>query len=88
MDVLVIYKPMSERARLAEEFMHDFKRLHSDINLQTIDADSVEGVQKLELNGLYQTPAILVTRQDGQVIKSWAGDVLPLMSEVVGYVTS
>lgn len=88
MDVLVIYKPLSEHARLTEEFMYDFKRLHSDIDLQTMDADSIEGVQKLELNGLYQTPAILVSRQDGQVVKSWAGDSLPLMSEVVGYVTS
>lgn len=69
--------------------MHDFSRLHPDMSLKTLDADSVEGVHKLEVYGLYQTPALAVTRSSsGDVIKIWSGDSLPLMDEVAGYMRS
>ena len=37
------------------------------------------------LYGIMRYPSVLVTRDDGQVIKDWQGEHLPLMSELAGY---
>lgn len=87
MKAFMLYRPNSERARVAEEYVRDFSKCHR-IDLQLLDIDSVEGVQKLELYDIMQTPAILVMRDTGEQVGLWQDAQLPLMSEVVASLVS
>ena len=89
MRLLIVYRPNSEFARAVETFVHDFQRVHEGPGRQVEvqSTESREGVQTLQLYGLYEQPAMLVLGNDGQLVKHWTGGQLPLMDEVAGYFT-
>lgn len=84
MKTSILYRPNSEFARIVEEYATDFKR-SKGFDIDLIDLNSREGAAIASLYGIMQYPSILVTRDDGQVVKDWQGAQLPLMSEVAGY---
>lgn len=88
MKVLVLYRPNSEHGRSVEAFIRDFKYQHgaSADTLDVLDIDTRDGVATASLYDVLQYPAVLVLADDGQVLKSWQGDNLPLMDELAGYV--
>lgn len=88
MKVLVLYRPNSEHGRSIESFIRDFKYQHeaSAGVLDVLDIDTRDGVATASLYDVMQYPAVLVLADDGQLLKSWQGDNLPLMDEVAGYV--
>ena len=90
MKVLVLYRPNSEYSRTVEEFIRDFKYQHeADGNkIAVVDIDSRDGSATASLYDVMQNPAILALSDDGQLVKSWVGQDLPLMQEVAGYVYS
>jgi len=83
----VLYRPNSEHARSVEEFLHDLQREHdfAQRKLQVLDMDSRDGIAAASLYDIMSAPAIVVTDDVGGYIKSWTGDQLPMMQEVVGY---
>jgi len=85
MKVVVIYRPNSDHGRLTEEFIHDFQRLHPDQKVETLNVDSRDGSATATLYDVVQYPTILVLQTDGQIEKSWAGEILPRIDEVIGY---
>jgi len=88
MKVLVLYRPNSEHGRVIESFIRDFRYQH-EVNADILDVqnvDSRDGVATASLYDVVQYPAILVLADDGQLVKLWEGDSLPLMDEVAGYV--
>lgn len=85
MKVLVLYRPNSEHGRAVEEFIHDFQQLHADERLEVLNIDTRDGIATASLYDVMQYPAILVLQTDGYLQKSWIGDRLPLMDEVVSY---
>ncbi|HSW79235.1 MAG TPA: hypothetical protein VLG47_00485 [Candidatus Saccharimonadales bacterium] len=90
MKVLVLYRPNSEFSRPVEEFIRDFKYQHEDYSnrITVVDIDSRDGSATASLYDVMQNPAILALSDDGQLVKAWVGQDLPLMQEVAGYVYS
>jgi uncharacterized protein YbbC (DUF1343 family) len=88
MKVLVLYRPNSEHGRGIETFIRDFRYQHeSNAGLLDVqDIDTRDGVATASLYDVVQYPAVLVLGDDGQLLKSWQGEDMPLMDEVAGYV--
>lgn len=84
MKILMLYRPHSEHGRLAEEYIRDFDRIHGK-SIELIDVDSVAGTAKAELYDVMEYPAILVLKEDGQMLQRWAGKELPLMNDLAYY---
>lgn len=88
MKVLILYRPRSEHGREVEEFVRDFKALHGNNRVDELDVDSRDGVAMASLYDIMQYPAILALRDDGSVLKSWEGGMLPVMNEIAYYTFS
>ena len=85
MKILILYRPNSEYGRLVEEFVHDFRSRYADKPLEVLDIDSRDGGAAASLYDVVQFPAILVVQDDGNIQRSWEGETLPLIDEVVAY---
>lgn len=87
MKALVLYHPNSEHGRIVEEYARDFERRNSHpLHLESLETR--EGAATATLYDVVQYPAILVTADDGQMVKQWNGEQLPLMDELAGYLAS
>lgn len=87
MKAIVLYHPKSSHTRVVESYVREFaSRGHGEISL--VSLETKDGVDTARLYDIVQYPAILVTRDDGQLLKDWQGEQLPLMDEVVGYLHS
>lgn len=86
MKVIALYRPRSEHARTVEMYVTDFERQRGKV-IELVSLDTVEGAQKANLYGIMQYPALLVIREDGQLMRDWQGERLPLMDEVASYYT-
>ena len=78
----VIYRPNSEHARSVEEFERNLDR--RNLSIELVDADTRDGSAKMQTYGVMQYPAVLATRQDGQLLKMWEG-VIPTVADVEYY---
>lgn len=87
MKALVIYRPDSEQARKVEEFIRSFRE-RTGKDIEAISIDTRDGSSTASLYDIMQHPAILVTQDDGALVKDWVGDNLPLIDDVAGYLAS
>lgn len=85
MRVLVLYRPNSGHGRLVEEFVHDFQSRHNSDKIELLNIDTREGSATATLYDVVQYPAVLVLQADGSLQRSWIGETLPLIDEVVAY---
>lgn len=85
MKVLILYRPRSGHGRLVEEFIENFHRHNQDRKIEAIDIDSRDGWSMASLYDIVQYPALLALTGDGQLLRSWQGESLPLMNEVAYY---
>lgn len=86
MKASILYHPESEFARMVEEYAHDFERQKGTV----IELISLETRQGADLAALYEIvayPALLVRQDNGDLVKHWEGEPLPLMNEVAGYLS-
>jgi len=88
MKLLVLYKPKSEHARVVEEYLNDFRYQYPDVEVEALDAESVEGVNKSELYDILEYPALLALASDSTLQSMWAGKMLPQKQEVISYIYS
>lgn len=89
MKLVVLYRPNSEHARVIEDFMRDFERqVGIKARTEILNIDTREGAAAASLYDIVQYPGLLVTTDDGQMLHSWEGTVLPLMNEVASYLRS
>lgn len=86
MKLAFLYHPNSEDARKVEEFAHDFIR-QTGGNIELISLETMAGAEMARVYGIVSYPAILARRDNGELVNSWEGDTLPLMSEVAGYIS-
>lgn len=84
MKVSILYHPNSEFARLAEEYAHDFEH-QKGTKIELISLETIAGADLAKLYGIVQYPALFVSRDNGDLVKHWEGEPLPLMNEVSGY---
>lgn len=85
MKISILYHPKSEFARSVEEYAHDFEK-QKGVGIDLISLETKEGSYRAELYGIVKYPAILVLRDNNDLINHWEGVPLPLMNEVAGYV--
>lgn len=85
MKVLVLYRPNSEHGRLVDEFVHTFQSRHNAEKLELLDIDSRDGSAMASLYDVVQYPTVLVVQEDGSLQRSWIGETLPLIDEVIAY---
>lgn len=88
MKVVILYRPQSEHARVVEEFIQNYRDRHSTGRLEVLNVDGREGSATASLYDVMQYPAILALANDGSVLHSWEGDMMPLLDEVASYVYS
>lgn len=88
MKLVILYRPQSEHAQAVETFLHDFKYRHQTSHLEVVDADTREGIATASLYDLMSLPALLALRDDGSVVQTWQGAMLPLMDEVASYLVN
>lgn len=85
MKVIMFYRPNSEFARPAEEFLHEFEHRTSK-KIEVINIDSPEGISRAKLYGVMDHPTFVAISDDGQYLKAWAGKPMPLINELSAYV--
>ena len=85
MKVVILYRPNSEHGREVDSFIHDYQTTHQTGKLEVLDVDSRDGSATASRYDVMQYPAILALRNDGSILKSWEGEMLPLMDEVAYY---
>ncbi len=85
MKVVVLYRPNSEHGRVVDDFIREFQRRHGGDQLEVLNIDSRIGSATASLYDVMQYPAILVLQNDGYLQKSWIGEQMPLLDEVVAY---
>lgn len=78
----ILYKKDSPQEREANDFARELEKHEVKANL--IEADSLEGVAVTQLYDLPARPAILVTRDDGELMAQWQ-HTWPLIAEVSYY---
>lgn len=88
MKVLILYRPNSEEARSVETFIRDFQARHDASRLEVVDVNTRDGNATATLYDVMSYPAILVLRDDGSILKSWEGEMLPLIDEISYYTFS
>lgn len=84
MKVTVIYKPVSEHARVVEDYMRDFTR-QTGSELSTLDPETPDGATLCRTYDIVEYPTVIATSDDGQMQNSWRGLPLPTISEVSYY---
>lgn len=80
----MLYRPNSEYSRPFEDFARDLERDHQ-ARIDLVSLDTRDGSSTASLYDIMQYPAILVLREDGQLVKEWQGSSLPLKNEVSMY---
>jgi len=84
MKVYILYHPQSDHARQVEEFAHDYES-RKDKSVDLLSLETREGAAMASLYDIVSYPAILAVRNDGQLLKVWQGETMPLMDEVSAY---
>jgi hypothetical protein len=85
MKVLILYHPVSEHARLVEDYIRNFASLHPTIKMESLSLETREGSSMASAYDVVRYPALLVMRDDGTLQNFWQGDTFPLPDEVAGY---
>ncbi len=86
MKAFILYQPASEFARTVEEYAVEFKRVTGqEIDLE--DIHSLDGSSAAKLYDIMQHPCVMITRDDGQLVQHWEGMPLPMINEVLGFMS-
>ncbi|HET7320548.1 MAG TPA: hypothetical protein VFI84_03125 [Candidatus Saccharimonadales bacterium] len=88
MKIVVLYRPNSEHGRVVEQFIHDYQNTHGTGKMEVLNLDSREGTATASLYDVMRYPSILALREDGQLLRSWEGEPMPLMDELAAYAYS
>lgn len=84
MKVVILYHPNSEWARTVEDYAHDFEHQRAK-KIELISLDTKEGSTMATLYDATRFPAMIATRDSGEMLNLWQGEQLPLMNEVAAY---
>ena len=79
MGVTILYRPESEHERAVLDFQREL--LRERVTIKLMNVDSPDGSYLARLYDITRYPGVLVTEEDGRVLKSWVGE-LPQVSEV------
>lgn len=71
-----------------EDFVRDLSHEATARKVELVSLDTRDGASTASLYDVMQYPAILALTNDGQLVKEWEGDMLPLRNEVAYYATT
>lgn len=80
----MLYRPNSEYSRQVEDFARELEREYQ-ARIDLVSLDTRDGSSTASMYDIMQNPAILVLREDGQLVKEWQGANLPLKNEISYY---
>ena len=81
MKIVALYHPNTEFAKMVEDYIRDYER-KSGFTIDLISLETTDGANMAKLYDIVRYPALLALREDAQLIQSWQGEILPLMSEL------
>lgn len=84
MKLRILYRPHSEFARPVEEFAQQLESRHH-LSSELIDIDTRAGSELARTYDITRYPAIMVTRENGDLVQHWMGEQLPLIDEVLAF---
>lgn len=85
MKAVILYQPNTELESSVEEYVREFGR-ETGKSIALVDSDSTQGIDIAQLYDIMQFPAIVVFRDDGSFVDSWAErDKWPTVSELSYY---
>ena len=84
MRVICIYKDKEDYTRNVEEWLENFRR-QTGYEIETMNPDKNTGF--CEAYDIVEYPTILALGGNGEVRESWRGRELPLINEVLFYLT-
>jgi hypothetical protein len=73
---------------MVEEYLDDFRRQYPNLEIEVLDAESVEGVNKSAVYDILEYPALVVVDRDNTLQNMWLGKMLPQKQEIVSYLFS
>ena len=66
------------------DYARDYKRFKNK-EIELLSLETVEGAELAKLYDITNYPAVIVTKDDGQIQKIWQDINLPLMNELEAY---
>lgn len=84
MKVVILYRPKSQHDTLVQDFVREYRR-RTGKDIELVSLDTKAGATQAKLYDATVYPVILATREDGQLLNMWQGEVLPLIDEVSYY---
>lgn len=84
MKLVILDHKDTEFTRSLDTFIEECKK-KTDQNIEKISLETREGDALAQLYGPLNYPAILIIRDDGQLIRNWQGSNFPLIDSVLGY---
>ena len=81
MRVVFVWRDQTDYARMVEDWITEFER-RTGKEIESMSPDSPEGVGFCKAYDIVEYPSILALNDDGSVLASWRGKMLPTFDEV------
>lgn len=81
MRVVCVYREGEDYSRTVEEWLMAFER-RTGKEIEVMSPDGREGTQFCQTYDIVEYPTIIALGDDGAVLSSWRGKLLPLFDEV------
>jgi len=86
MRIVAAYKQFADYTREVDEWLDQFER-RSGSEVERLDPDMPDGEMFCSSRDILQYPAIVVVDSEGKTYEMWMGTPLPMVDEVMGYVS-
>ena len=87
MKVIILYHPNSEHDTRVNSYVREAKRVTGH-DLELVSVDTPDGANKARVYDVTRYPAVLATRDSGELLQLWQDEMLPTISEVSAYMAS
>ena len=87
MRIIILSRPNRDYTRAVDDWIKEFEMIGgtSRVEPELLDPDSRAGEVLARAYNVMNYPAVLVTAEDGKVIRGYSGMPLPMISEIKGY---
>jgi len=82
MKLTVLWNEQTDYASEVREWLRDFEHDNHGATIHQLDPESIEGGDFAHLYDILQYPAVVVTGEDGRLIRMWKGRPMPQIDEV------
>lgn len=79
--MVCVWREKSDYGRTVEEWLTEFER-RTGKEIESIDPDTKDGEGFCRAYDVVEYPTILALNDDGSVLSTWRGTMLPLFDEV------